>query len=111
MADYEYLYRAIHPNFIKKDGSISSGAFNDSQMSVDLASRTTVDRSWARFRSRGFGLASFSVELARSLSQLVRHDPEPCNHAHTLVIGRKSRRIGLQFAKNARWEHRSIELS
>ncbi len=104
--DSDRLYRAIHPSFIKDDGSISQGAFRDAEMSVDLASKTTVDRSWARFKSRGSGLASFAVCLARSLSQLVRHDPGPFNHAHTLVIGKKTQSIRRQFASNARWESR-----
>lgn len=104
VADEDLLYRAIHPVFVKPDGTISSGAFNDEKMSVDLASKTTVSKSWKRFQRTQAGLASFPVSLAKRLKQLVRHDPLPWNHSHTLVLGKKTGSIRKELARNAKWE-------
>ncbi len=104
LLDLDKLYRAIHPTWVMPDGSISSGAFDGIEMSVDLASKTTVSRCWRRFRQPRGGLASVTVGFARALKQEVRHHPQPCNNAHTLVIGKKTRSVQRQLARNAQWE-------
>ncbi len=90
------------------NGKLMSAAFHNSRfedkMSVDIASRTTVDRSLRKFKRKRFGLVSFSVGLAKKLNQRVSHEPVPLNHAHGSVIGRKNTRVARQFKQNARWE-------
>lgn len=107
LTDIEILFRGINPIHFDK-GRITSAAFHDSsidgKMSVDVASMTTADRSLKKLRKKGFGLASFTVGLARSLNQRVAHEPVPLNHAHGSVIGRKSQGVRRKFARNARWE-------
>jgi hypothetical protein len=101
--DCDRLYRAVHSNWVKPDGTISSGAFDGINMSVDLASKTTKERVWRRFRKRTAGLALVTVRLARDLKQDVRHSPEPFRYSHTLVLGRKTQATRKRFARNAIW--------
>ena len=100
--DPDELYRGVHPNWVR-NGEISSGAFDGDMMSVDLAKITTVERCWRRMKRTQAGLASITAGLARSQKQEVKHYPIPLNHAHTLVIGKKTRAVQRRLAKNARW--------
>ncbi len=108
--DKELLYRGIHPAYIKPDGEISSGAFQNASktvnMSVDRQFLTTVNQSWRRFKNKGFGLMSFSAGFARSLNQIVRPEPIRENLAHSLVVGPKRKTIMRELAKKATWERR-----
>ncbi len=90
------------------NGKIMSAAFQnssfDDKMSVDIASMTALERSFKKLKRRGFGLASFSVGLARGLNQQVAHEPVPLNYAHGSVIGRKSKTVRRKFARMAQLE-------
>jgi hypothetical protein len=101
--DPDELYRGVHPHWVKPNGEISSGAFDGDEMSVDIAKKTTAQRSWARIRKMHAGIASITVGLARSLKQEVRHHPVPLNYAHGLVIGKKTSSVRKQFARSAKW--------
>ena len=89
--DSDFLYRRIHPDWRQADGSISSAAFGNFEMSVDLASLTTPYKSWKRAGDREFGLARLSVQTMRTLPlpQEVKHWPTVMNYSHALVLGEK----------------------
>ncbi len=103
LLDPDELYRGVHPDWVKPNGEISSGAFDGDEMSVDIAKKTTPERSWNRMRKIQAGMASVTVRLARSLKQEVRHHPLPLNHAHGLVVGKKTSSVRKQFARKATW--------
>ncbi|MYD03817.1 MAG: hypothetical protein F4X21_02575 [Acidimicrobiia bacterium] len=100
MIDYrlgrdEILWRRIHKDhFI--DGRITTAAFKDPEMSVDIA-RLRVEMSLTL--ADGVGVASFSSGLAYDNGQVVFSDPVPGNPAHALVIGNKPRSIRKAFCK------------
>jgi len=91
VSDSDFLYRRINPEWRQEDGSISSAAFDNFHMSVDLASLTTPYKSWKRAGKQDFGLARLSVQTMRTLRvpQEVKHWPAICNYSHTLVSGEK----------------------
>ena len=95
--DHDDLYRGIHPNWVKDDGEVSSGAFDGEEMSVDLAKKTSIKRSWRRFKRTNGGLVAFAAEIARRNSQEVRHWPLLTNLAHSLVIGKKTKSVRRQL--------------
>lgn len=101
IADVDALYRRIHPLQVK-DGTPTSAAFKDAELSVDLARLTTFERSLTGYPSHG--LASVTAGYARSLEQTVLHDPLETNPAHTLVKGNKTPRIARSLARSAKWE-------
>lgn len=101
IADVDGLYRRIHPLQVK-DGRPSSAAFNNAELSVDLARLTTLERSLTGYPSHG--LASITAGDARSLGQMVIHDPLETNPAHALVKGHKNPRIAKNLALSAKWE-------
>jgi hypothetical protein len=89
--DSDFLYRRIHPEWRQSDGSISSAAFGNFDMSVDLASLTTPYKSWKRAGNQDFGVVRLSVQTMRTLPlpQEVKHWPTILNYSHTLVLGEK----------------------
>ena len=111
------LFRAIHPShwsFV--DDRPSTATFKDPEMSVDWSKFTTVEESLKRYidgnpprtpnKPVESGIASITVELARSLNQEIRFNPiaennekgDIPNPSHTLVIGKKARAITRKFA-------------
>lgn len=110
--DADELYRRVHPHHLKPDGTVSSAVFKGSdsyELSVDLARLTTLEETFQRGRLMGrecIGLAVLTVQLARKLSQEVRHDPlgpdtlGGPNPAHALIIGHKTEPIAKQLARN-----------
>ena len=102
IADVDDLYRRIHPLQVKEDGSLSSAAFKDAEMSVDVARLTTPQQSLSGYVSHG--LVSITAGHARSLRQEVFHAPLETNPAHALVKGRKTDSIAKNLARSAKWE-------
>jgi hypothetical protein len=98
--DTDDLYRRFPDDHIRPDGSLSSAAFqntsNTDDMSVNLAKLTTLEETISGFPD--FGVASFLAGLARELDQQVLHDPIPDNGAHSIVRGKKSKRIKKRLA-------------
>jgi hypothetical protein len=101
--DDDTLFRRVHLKLIVKDedtglARVSSGAFRDKDLSVDI--KSVLD---------GLGLApedcitnhstqklvSLTAGEARRLNQAVCHDPLPKNLAHGLVYGSKNARAVL----------------
>lgn len=99
--DEEILHRRVHPTFIRPDGSISSQAFRDEEMSVDRAAFREVEETLAGYR--GYGIAALGAAAARNLGQAVLADPLPRNPAHALVRGRKSKSTSRKLARAASW--------
>ncbi len=98
--DEDDLYRRVSPFWVKADGKISSGAFQNTSgteaMSVDLGRLTTPERTASL--QKDCSVASFTAGLARSNKQKVNHTPIQENHAHTSVIGKKTQGIKKKLA-------------
>ena len=86
---------------MRPDGTPTSQAFTDEEMSVDRASKRTPQKSQAE--SPKCGLVSFPVELATRLNQTVEEDPKLWNPAHCLVKGKKSKGTQRAFAAESVW--------
>ena len=99
--DQEILHRRVHPTFFRPDGSISSQAFRDDEMSVDRAAFRRVEETLAGYG--GYGIAALGTTTARNLGQRVLADPLPLNPAHALVRGRKTKSISRRLARSASW--------
>src|SRR5262245_55764491 len=104
------LWRRVltSPGYIVLDGNtgtfrVSSGAFEDRDMSVAVAEEAKD----VQYLLQGYetsGIVSFTAGFARvDQGQTVIHDPWPAEPAHALVIGDKPQRIRRAFAKMARW--------
>lgn len=99
--DAEVLHRRIHPLWMRPDGTYTSGAFTDPEMSVDRASMRSPAESLMGLE--GFGLCGFSAQFARGLDQKVLAKPEMSNLAHAEVVGKKTKAIQKRFARGSRW--------
>lgn len=83
---------------------ISSAEFTDDELSVDRRELVEAAEKDFTFTMRqGAGVAEFSARLARDLDQEVREDPIPDNPTHALVIGKKSKRVGRQLARQSKF--------
>jgi hypothetical protein len=102
IADTEALNRRIHPDFVRPDGSVSSQAFTDTELSVDRAAYWDVSETLRGYH--GYGAASIIASFARGLQQEVMADKLLLNPAHALVKGRKSKSIARALARSAIWE-------
>jgi hypothetical protein len=91
--NHELLWRRLLPRWLHKqpDGSFrpSSMAFlddtpgNDGEVSVDVASRTTTEKSLTAYP--GQGLAELEANVPRSLRHTVVSDPIENNLAHAVI--------------------------
>ena len=102
IADEEVLHRRLHPWQVKDDGSISSGAFTDPEMSVDRSQIWTVQQSLNGHP--GMGIAAFTAGFARTVKepqQVVPDVEDMFKPAHALVIGKKTRATSKQFARGS----------
>lgn len=101
VADEEPLHRRIHPTFVRPDGSVSSQAFRDREMSVDRGHYWQAHQSLQGYD--GYGLASIGTNTARSCQQEVVADGSLFNPAHALVKGEKPKSIARRLAVTASW--------
>lgn len=107
----ERLLRRIPRTWIDWDedgnAAISSAAFKDEELSVNIESLTVRDgRPPADVISNypGYGLAAITAAHARSLEQAVARDPLPNEPAHGVVYGQKKRGgIGGKLRDGAVW--------
>jgi hypothetical protein len=99
--DDETLHRRIHPTHVKPDGSVSSQAFRDAEMSVDRAAYRSTAATLHGYS--GYGISAFLARFARQQGQIVRAEPELLNPAHALVEGTKSKSVARAFARSAAW--------
>jgi hypothetical protein len=92
----DFVYRRIHPTWQKGPGKLSTAAFTQQELSVDLASLTVAERTLRRGKDPDFGIAKLSVHKIRVLpvnekfKQEVEHAPRIFNWAHTHVNGKKT---------------------
>ncbi len=99
LADDELLWRRIHPKQIV-NGRVSSEAFFDPEMSVDVAS---IQKCMANTLETGSGIAELSCRSARKLNQCVTTDPLPSNAAHAIVRGKKTKSTRRKLRDEARF--------
>lgn len=111
IGDEADLFRRVHPTQIIPDHTrrcmrISSAAFNDRSMSVDLADAlqaTGRGPETTLVGHPGHSLVSITARLARSQAQVIARDPLPDNEAHAVVFGRKPPTIRRRLAEGSRW--------
>lgn len=87
ISDEATLHRVITPLAATAwfpNGVVSSAAFSFPVFSVDVAGRTTVEATLARWPA-GSGIVAFPCGEARSLGFDARHKPELGNDAHANV--------------------------
>ncbi|HVV37630.1 MAG TPA: hypothetical protein VHC63_13555 [Acidimicrobiales bacterium] len=102
--DDDLLWRRIHSDhwIPDTDGVYgpSSAAFIDPSMSVDAA-RLVQSGDYHETMHRdagGVAVAQFSAGYARHThGQVVAHDPQPDNVAHSLVTGNKPRKMAREW--------------
>lgn len=102
--EQEDLWRRVHSSQIvpnKKGGCRPmSGAFRDRELSVDIASKTTPEKSIAGSAS----LASFSAGIPKRQGYRVVEDPIiPTNPAHALVLGPINQTHRREIASKCVW--------
>ena len=104
IADDDELYRRVHPHqFNAETGEVSSAAFKNKELSVDVARmcsfepETTAQAALSRGKECA-AVVSFTAGFARkNCAQEVEHDPLPAEHdfglnpAHALVKGNKEK--------------------
>jgi hypothetical protein len=107
----ERLFRRIPRTWVNWDEhgnpAISSAAFKDPELSVNLESLMVRDGrppADAIRNNTGHGLAAITAAHARSLNQAVARDPQPEEPAHGVVYGRKNRGgVGGKLRDGAVW--------
>ncbi|OHB59685.1 MAG: hypothetical protein A2173_02635 [Planctomycetes bacterium RBG_13_44_8b] len=107
VSDEEFLWRRIHQSLIIWEADRPrpiSGAFKrssnkDAGVSVDIASKTTPDKSI----KDSAALASVQAIVPRDLGYPVCADPIPDNPAHALIKGNISVSNGRKIAKKCTW--------
>lgn len=107
ISDDDFVYRRVPAIHRKPDGTIASCVFDHFEMSVDLASLTSPEKTLRRAKDKSFGVARLSVRKVRALPvpQEVKHWPEMLNYAHSLVVGekKKSGKMSKRIASLAEW--------
>jgi hypothetical protein len=107
----ERLFRRIPRTWVNWDENgnpaISSAAFRDEELSVNLESvmvRNGHPPADAIRNYLGYGLAAITAAHARSLNQAVARDPQPEEPAHGVVYGPKKRGgVGGKLRDGAVW--------
>lgn len=101
VADDEPLHRRVHPLFVKPDGSVSSQAFRDPDLSVDRGQYRPTQETMRGCETHG--LVALIAAAARHLHQEVVAAPELFNPAHALVKGTKSKNTAKALARATTW--------
>lgn len=111
IADEWSLLRRIHPDHIVPDKNsgglrVSSAAFRDPEMSVDVEEMLIKSGKTWQFSLEGYPAYSLMRLLAsvpRSLQQAVVHVPLPDNDAHAEVQGKKTNSVARSLSAAASW--------
>jgi hypothetical protein len=98
--DEERLFRRVHVRLLVRDDDtglvrVSSGAFRDPELSVDIESVLTAAKASAEACLQNYKacrLVSITAGEARRFNQAICRDPLPENLFHGLVYGLKNRR-------------------
>ena len=106
--DHHDLYRRIHPSQANGE-KIISGAFNDYNLSVVLAKLSSPQKTLKGFH--GYGLVSLITGFLRNeCEQEVLHDPIRSNHAHSLVRGKKNKKMQRKIRDHAKTIQLPLEI-
>jgi hypothetical protein len=99
----ESLWRGIHKLQIipNSDGTYrpSPGAFKSTDLSVDIASKTTPEKSVRNFAA----LSGFLAEVPIKLGYPVVEDPVEDNDAHALIKGNIKKVHARVIANSSKW--------
>lgn len=108
--DEERLWRLVHERVIERAGDSwtpMSGAFidrNHGEMSVDVASRTSLEQALAGRPNHS--VAEFTAGFDRSMGYMVVLDPTPDNPAHALVCPQMTKSHARMLARcEGIWVH------
>jgi hypothetical protein len=105
--DIDDLYRRIPPKQIDDEGRVGLEAFEDLELSVNVAKLTTPQMTMdpvSHFSNfNRWRLASFLAGVPREEGQRVYMQPEENNPAHAIVWGEKSLRIQHKLASACQW--------
>jgi hypothetical protein len=101
----DLLWRRLHPTHVVPDtvnggDRISSAAFTDPELSVDLA-RLVEGNGFRVTMKDGAGVAEFPASVALDKKLTVEHAPLPENRAHTHVLGKKTESIQRHLARSS----------
>jgi len=114
--DEEMLFRRIHLTCLVLDedtglARVSSGAFRDTEMSVNIASTLAASGDGPATCLMGYPnhrLVALRSGDARSLGQWICRDPMQKDLSHGLVYGQKSRKTANDLRMHSAWEIPSI---
>ncbi len=95
IGDDDLLYRRFHRKDLRRDGGITYALYMqrkpttmpDPEISVDLGSLTTPEKTLAADPRPIFGLGVLRVGDVRRLGFTVRYNPNPKNNAHCIIEG------------------------
>jgi hypothetical protein len=113
------LLRRIHPDHIVPDHNtgrrrLSSGAFNDPRMSVDVEPMLVAKGLDWRFSvaapHANYSLVRLSAGVVRAHGQIVEHTPLPTNDCHAEVVGKKSGAVRKVLRTAAEWVKRPVDV-
>jgi hypothetical protein len=112
IANEDRLFRRIHLSQIVRDDDtgfarVSSGAFRDREMSINIESILLDDGKAAADCLRDHGthmLVSITAGAARQFRQAVCRDPLPNDSSHGLIVGSKNNpRVVEGLRSSATW--------
>ena len=103
------LFRRVHYNFLKADDDrgcirLTSGAFQDIELSVDIEDGLQVSPATLLDEFPGYSLVSFDAQAARDANLVVCRAATPEDPAHGLVVGKKTGSCKRRLAVASRWE-------
>jgi len=104
----ESLWRRIHRTHIVDNGQVSSIAFSDPELSVDIA---RIQKDMSITLAGEAGVSDFRASAAQALDQQTVADPRPDNAAHALVLGRKPKSVRRKLRNAASFTSREQILS
>ena len=103
VASDEILWSRIHRSLFQK-GRVTSAAFKDPRMSVDMASLRLVMS--ATMIDTSVGVSALSCSDAEAEGQTVVRDPIEGNDAHALVVGEKPTPVARALRDASKFTHR-----
>lgn len=98
--DQDLLFRRVPPcHYDKKDGSLKSSLFRGKKRcSVDWEKFTTPKKSLKKYPDNL--IASLQAKIPRERKQKIIHTPQCGNHAHSDIVGKKTKSIARYLANN-----------
>jgi hypothetical protein len=113
------LLRRVHPDHIVPDHNtgrqrLSSGAFSDPRMSVDVEPMLMAKGLDWRFSIADpyteYSLVRLNAGVVRAHGQTIEHAPLPTNDCHAEVVGKKSGAVRKALRIAAEWVKKPIDV-